>query len=220
MYISIINIISPRRRFYDLHGSGENNSCTSFTIHMATAILPSSTIFGTDFSVPTEGPMQAWQYPHQIAGSGGQAGIPRGDTISCTLGRQRSGPSIDVRFPRSISRPTTTARRRGRFEIAPSLGARLRSGYALPASRTQRHFLIQIDAPSNPDCRAATRRSTPVRQLRCTSIKGQPLVYHRYHRPLHRRDNGVYLHASLLLMDASVRQEGQDRSGQVDKTLR
>jgi len=103
MYISIINIISPRRRFYDLHGSGENNSCTSFTIHMATAILPSSTIFGTDFSVPTEGPMQAWQYPHQIAGSGGQAGIPRGDTISCTLGRQRSGPSIDVRFPRSIS---------------------------------------------------------------------------------------------------------------------
>src|SRR5271166_159425 len=62
MYISIINIISPRRRFYDLHGSGENNSCTSFTIHMATAILPSSTIFGTDFSVPTEGPMQAWQY--------------------------------------------------------------------------------------------------------------------------------------------------------------
>ena len=37
---------------------------------------------------------------------------------------------------------------------------------------------------------------------------------------LHCLDNGVYLHASLLPMDAAVRQEGQDRSGQVDKTLR
>jgi hypothetical protein len=27
---------------------------------------------------------------------GGQAGISRSDTISCTLGRQRSGPSIDM----------------------------------------------------------------------------------------------------------------------------
>jgi hypothetical protein len=44
-----INIISPGRRFYDLSGSGESSSFILFIIHMATAILPSSTIFGTDF---------------------------------------------------------------------------------------------------------------------------------------------------------------------------
>ncbi len=95
------NTISPGHRFYDLRGSEESSSYILFIIHMATAILPSSTIFGTDFWVPTEVPMrmmlsQASQFPHQFAGSGGQAGIFRGDTISCTLGRQRSGPSIDM----------------------------------------------------------------------------------------------------------------------------
>jgi hypothetical protein len=57
MYISIINTISPRRRFYDLHGSGESSSSILFIIHTATAILPSSTIFGTNFWVRTEIPL-------------------------------------------------------------------------------------------------------------------------------------------------------------------
>jgi hypothetical protein len=39
---------------------------------------------------------QTWQFPHQVAGSDGQAGLPRGDTISWPLGRQRSAPSIDM----------------------------------------------------------------------------------------------------------------------------
>lgn len=59
----------------------------------------------------------------------------------------------------------------------------------------------------------------PYRQLQCISRKEQPLPYHRYHRPFHCLDNGGYLHATLLPIDAPVRQEGQDRSGQVDKTL-
>ncbi len=40
--------------------------------------------------------------PHQIARSVGQAGISLGGTISWTLGRQRSGPSIDM-WPDSVS---------------------------------------------------------------------------------------------------------------------
>jgi hypothetical protein len=39
---------------------------------------------------------EARQFPHQIAGSDGQGGIPRSDTVSCALARQRSGPSIDM----------------------------------------------------------------------------------------------------------------------------
>ena len=40
--------------FYDLLGLGESSSYILFIINMATAILPSSTIFGTDFWVLTE----------------------------------------------------------------------------------------------------------------------------------------------------------------------
>ena len=47
-------------------------------------------------------------------------------------------------------------------EIAPSLDTRPRSGYALPASRTQRHFFIQIDASSTT---APVRR--PSRSAAC-----------------------------------------------------
>src|SRR5215475_7584033 len=57
-YILTINIIPPRRRFYDLHGSDESSSFILYIIHMAIAILPSSTIFGTNFSVRIEIPMR------------------------------------------------------------------------------------------------------------------------------------------------------------------
>jgi transposase len=51
--------------------------------------------------------------------------------------------------------PVKTDRKdaRGIAQLTSSLDSRPRSGYALPVSRTQRHFLIQIDLP--PDCRAA-----------------------------------------------------------------
>src|ERR1700682_2247245 len=54
MYILTSNITQQDHRFYDLLGSGKSSSYISFIIHMATAILPSSTIFGTDFWVLTE----------------------------------------------------------------------------------------------------------------------------------------------------------------------
>jgi hypothetical protein len=54
MYILTSNTIQQDLRFYDLLGSGESSSYISFIIHVATAILPSSTIFGTDFWVLTE----------------------------------------------------------------------------------------------------------------------------------------------------------------------
>ena len=54
MYILTNNTIQKDHGFYDLLGSGESSSYILFIIHMATAILPSSTIFGTDFWVLTE----------------------------------------------------------------------------------------------------------------------------------------------------------------------
>jgi len=48
-----------------------------------------------------------------------------------------------VPYPADQDRQTTRSR-----EIALSLDSRPRSGYALPLSRTQRHFAIQIAAPS------------------------------------------------------------------------
>jgi hypothetical protein len=61
MYISTSNTISPGRPFYDLLGSGESSNSILFIINMPTAISPSSTIFGTDFWVPTEVPMRVMQ---------------------------------------------------------------------------------------------------------------------------------------------------------------
>jgi hypothetical protein len=57
-----------------LFGLGESSSYILFIINMATAILPSSTIFGTDFWVLTEilrG--DDAENSHQMAGSDGQA---------------------------------------------------------------------------------------------------------------------------------------------------
>ena len=85
MYILKINIIPPSRRFYDLRGSDESSIFILSIIHMAIVILPSSTIFGTNFSARTEIPIRivsnrACQSPQQIAGSD-QARSPCGDTI-------------------------------------------------------------------------------------------------------------------------------------------
>ena len=57
-FILTINIIPPDLRCYDLHGSDESSSFILFIIRMAIAILPSSTIFGTNFSVRIEIPMR------------------------------------------------------------------------------------------------------------------------------------------------------------------
>src|SRR5277367_4152928 len=57
MYILTISTIFPGHRYYDLRGSDESSSSILFIIHTATAILHSSTISGTDFWVPTAGPM-------------------------------------------------------------------------------------------------------------------------------------------------------------------
>ena len=49
------------------------------------------------------------------------------------------------------TRPTATPSRRGPLgRIAPSLDSRLRSGYALPPSPTERPILILIDARLSP----------------------------------------------------------------------
>src|SRR5271155_4590598 len=54
MCVSTCNTIQQDHRFCDLLGSGESGSYILFIIRTATAILPSSTIFGTDFWVLTE----------------------------------------------------------------------------------------------------------------------------------------------------------------------
>jgi hypothetical protein len=72
MYILTINTTFLDHRFCDLHGSEESSSSILFIIHTTTAILRSSTIFGTDSLVRIEIPMrtmlsQAGQFPYQIA---------------------------------------------------------------------------------------------------------------------------------------------------------
>ena len=77
---------------------------------MATAILPSSTIFGTDFWVRTEIPMrmmlsQGCQLPHQTLARTVKPGFP-----TATLLQARVGPPVacDNEFPplRAVGAPS------------------------------------------------------------------------------------------------------------------
>ena len=83
----------------DLRGSDESSSSILCITYMATAILPSSTIFGTDFSVLTEILMQMMpKTRRQIAGRRAGKGQTRCTGVLGACLRDRAKPDDNARY--------------------------------------------------------------------------------------------------------------------------